>query len=344
MSHNGSRLSEASPAKRMFAMIWPGALAAQAVYCAARLGIADHLAEGTDRVCCLATATKTHPDALRRLLRALCSLEILSEREDGSFVLTEMGETLRTGDVSGVQPWATMLGAPFVWRPWGRLLETIQTGEAAFSRIFGRPFDELSSLSPEDAEIYNTAMNAGAIMNVPAIVHAYDFSDFDLIVDLGGGRGSLLRGILEAHARPRGILFDMPEVVATATELRRCAIADRCQIIGGNFFNRVPDGADAYLLKGVLHSLRDEDAVDLLTLIRQAMRPDGRLLIVDVVLQGANELNPRKALMDLMMLTLVPGHERTQVEFEAILEQAGFQLSRVISTDQRNAIVEGVPV
>jgi hypothetical protein len=324
-------------------MIWPGALAAQAIYCAARLGLADHLAQGIDRVDCLATATNTHPGALRRLLRALCSLEVLVEEHDGRFSLTELGLTLRAEDASAVHPWAIMLGAPFVWRPWGRLLETVQTGEVAFDRIFGRPFSELQSLSPEDAEIFNTAMNAGATMNVPAIVRAYDFSKFDLIVDLGGGRGSLLRGILESHERPKGILFDLPEVVATATELRNCTVADRCEIVGGDFFRHVPAGADAYLLKGILHSHRDEEAIEILKQIRCAMHPDGRLLIVDVVLQEANEPNPQKALMDLMMLALVPGHERTEQEFRVLLERAGFELTRVVPTENRNAIVEGAP-
>ncbi len=219
MSHQvSSQRNGVSPRKRMFSMIWPGPLATQAIYCAARLAIADHIQAGKTRVDCLATATNTHPVALRRLLRALCSLEILVEDDAGQFTLTELGQTLRRDDPSGVHPWAVMLGAPFIWRPWGRLLESIQTGEAAFDRIFGRPFSELISLSPVEAEIYNQAMNAGATMKVPAIVRAYDFSGFDLIVDLGGGRGSLLRGILEAHQRPRGILFDLPEVVASADE------------------------------------------------------------------------------------------------------------------------------
>ncbi len=345
MSHQAvSYRNGVSPRKRMFSMIWPGPLAAQAIYCAARLGIADHIDSGQHRVERLATATNTHPVALRRLLRALCSLEILVEDSDGEFSLTELGETLRKDDASGMHPWAVMLGAPFIWRPWGRLLESIQTGEAAFDRIFGRPFHELTSLSPADAEIYNQAMNAGATMKVPAIVRAYDFSAFDLIVDLGGGRGSLVRGILEVNDRPRGVLFDLPEVVASADELRGCSISHRCAIVGGDFFVSVPEGADAYLLKGILHSHRDEDAVKILRHVRRAMRADGRLLVVDVVLKEMNEPNPQKALMDLMMLALVPGHERTESEFRLLFEQAGFRLARVITTDNQHAIVEGEPI
>lgn len=341
MSYASTHRNGVSPRKRLFSMIWPGALAAQAVYCAAQLGIADRLAEGIDRTDALATATRAHPAALRRLLRALCSLEILRELEVDRFALTELGETLRADDPSGVQPWAVMLGAPFVWRPWGRLLETIQTGQAAFDRIFGQSFRKLATLSPEDAEIYNNAMNAGATMKVPAIVRAYDFSSFDVIVDLGGGRGALLRGILEAYPGPRGILFDLPEVAATAQPLRESVVADRCEIIGGDFFEYIPSGADAYLLKGILHSYDDEHAVRILRGVRQAMRADGRLLVIDVVLEPANEPNPQKALMDLMMLALVPGRERTEAEFEELFERAGFELTRVMTTDNQTAIVEG---
>ncbi len=343
MAQQSTSFNDASARKRMFSMIWPGALAAQAVYCTASLGIADFIAEGVDCVEGLATATKTHPVALRRLLRALCSLEILSEFENGRFTLTDMGRTLRSTDPSGVYPWAKMLGAPFVWRPWGRLLETIQTGETAFTRIFGRSFNDFVALSPEDAEIYNSAMNAGATMNVPAIVQACDFSHCDLVVDVGGGRGSLVRGILEAYGRPRGILFDLPAVVATASELRMSAVADRCEILGGNFFEYVPGGADAYLMRGVLHSHRDEDALKILRNVRNVIRPDGKVLIMDVMLQPVNEPNRHKALMDLMMLVLVPGHERTEAEFAALLDRAGFHMSRIISTQTPHTVVEGTP-
>ncbi len=254
-----------------------------------------------------------------------------------------MGNTLRAGDPSGVHPWAVMLGAPFVWRPWGRLLETIQTGENAFARIFGRPFEELMALNREDAEIYHSAMNAGAANMVPAIVDAYDFSQCELVVDVGGGRGALLRGILEGFVRLRGILFDLPDVVAAAMPFRVSPVAGRCQIVGGSYFNCVPAGGDVYLLKGILHSHRDEEAVKILKNIRQAMRADGRVLIVDVVLQPINEPSPQKALMDLMMLTLVPGHERTEAEFASLLDQSGLRLSQVIHTECGHSIVEGVP-
>ncbi len=186
-------------------------------------------------------------------------------------------------------------------------------------------------------------MNAGTVNIVPVIVDAYDFSQFDLLVDVGGGRGTLLRGILEAYDRPRGILLDLPEVVASAESLSASAVADRCQIVGGSFFDSLPAGADAYLLKGILHSQRDEEVLKILENVRRAIRADGKVLIVDVVLQPLNEPNPQKALMDLMMMTLVPGHERTETELAALLDQSGFRLSRVIPTECGSSIVEGIP-
>ncbi len=343
MTNQNSHSNGSSAKHRMFSLIWPGALAVQAIYCAARLKLADYLSAGVDGIECLSTASNTHPVALRRLMRALCSLGIVTEREPDRFALTELGQTLRSEDPSGVHPWAVMLGAPFVWRPWGRLLETIQTGETAFARIFGRTFEEMMALCPEDAEIYNSAMNAGTTNAVSTIVHAYDFSPCELVVDVGGGRGALLQGILEANDRVRGVLFDLPEVVLTAASLRESAVADRCQIVGGSYFDSLPSHADAYVLKGILHSQSDNDAIKILQNIRQVMRDSGRVVIIDTVLQPLNEPSPQKAMMDLMMLTLVPGHERTEAEFASLFQQAGMRLSRVIDTTCGNSIVEAIP-
>ncbi len=338
LSSNGT-----SARHRMFSLIWPGALAGQAIYCAAKLGVADLIAQGVDDIECLAATTKTHPQALRRLLRALCSLGIMTESCSGRFALTDMGQTLRAGDPSGVHPWAVMLGAPFVWRPWGRLLETIQTGEAAFARIFGRSFEELMVLSPEDAEIYHAAMNAASSSTVPTIVKSYDFSRFRVLVDVGGGMGALLLGILESHHHLQGILFDRPSVVSSVSWARAGALTDRCQVVGGDFFESVPTGGDVYLLKSIIHSHNDEDAIRILRNVRRAMRVDGKVLMVDVVLQPLNEPSPQKALMDLMMLALVSGHERTEAEFASLLNQSGFHLSRVVHTGCGSSIVEGTP-
>jgi SAM-dependent methyltransferase len=327
----------------MLSLIWPGPLAAQAIYCAARLGIADLLWEGVNQIDALAAATHAHPRALVRLLRALCSLDVLRETADGCYALTEMGMTLRSEDASDVKAWATMLGAPFVWRPWGRLLESIQTGQSAFDRIFGRPFDELVAISPEDARMCHAAISAVATRNVPAILAAYDFSPFHRIVDVGSGSGTLLRAILEAYRNVYGVLFDAPEAVAQAGDMRNSPVGARCQVVAGDVLEGVPAGADAYLLTGTLHRHDDHEALTILRHVRHAIQPAGRLLVVDSVAPSTSGANAEQALVDLMMLPLVPEYERTETEFRALLSEAGFQLARVVCADHRHAILEGIP-
>jgi len=236
-----------------------------------------------------------------------------------------------------------MLGAPFVWRPWGRLLETIQTGQSAFDRIFGRPFEELVAISPEDAQLYQTAISAITSQSVPAIVAAYDFSPFHRIVDVGGGSGALLRAILETYRDVYGVLFDTPEVVAQASELRQGALGNRCQLVAGDLLEGVPAGADAYLLTRTLHRHNDNEALTILRHVRHAIHPDGRLLVVDPVAHRATRPGTQEALVDLMMLALAPEYERTEMDFRALLSEAGFDMGRVVSADQRHAIVEGIP-
>ncbi len=343
MTTQNTQADPAAQASELFAMIWPGGLAAQAVYCAAKLKIADILAKGPNPVAAIAEVTKTDSAALHRLLRALCSLKLLRELPGGDFELTPLGQTLQSDHPSGTRPWAVMLGAPFIWRPWGQLLKTVRSGEPAFPRMHDCSMYEYLAKNPRDAEIYNAAMNAGATTAAAAIVESYDFSQFDTIVDLGGGQGSLLKGILEANPTPRGILFDLPAVVETANNLRNSSVGGRCELVGGDFFQSVPPGADAYLLKGIIHGFNDEHATKILTNIKTAMRPDGKILIVDVVLSESNEPIPQKALMDLMMLTLVEGRERTEPQFRSLLQNAGLQLQRIVDTNGGNAIVEAVP-
>ena len=344
MSTKQTSADTVSPAQQIFEMIWPGGLAAQAIYCAARLGLADLLADGPLSAEAIAERAGTYAPATHRWLRALCSLNILQETPVREFELTDLGQTLSSGDASAAKPWAAMLGAPFIWRPWGKLLDTLKTGQPAFPDMYGHSWYEFLAEHPEDAEIYNEAMNAGAELMIEAVVKHYDFDQFHTIVDLGGGRGALLRGILQAHAKPRGILFDLPPVVATADALLRSSVADRCETVGGDFFEEVPQDADAYLMKGIVHGFNDENAVKILKKIHSAMCEGGKLLIVDAVLQETNEPNPQKAMMDLMMLSLVEGRERTEKEFSTLLGKAGFELSQVIDTGRGSSIVEGIPV
>ena len=198
----------------LFGHIWPVGLAARAIYLAAKLDIADRLAPGPKTAGQLAAETETHPASLERFLRSLVSLEVLTEDSPGRFALATGAEAL--GEQGFVHPWAVFLGAPFIWNSWGALHEALQSGETAFERVHGVPMYQYMAEHPEVAAIYDAAMNSGAEATVPALVEAYDFSCFTKLVDIGGGRGMLLAGILEATPELEGALFDLPGVVAAA--------------------------------------------------------------------------------------------------------------------------------
>lgn len=322
---------------RMMQMIWPGAFAAQAIYAAARLGIADFLENGPHSAERIAETTSADASSVRRLLRALSSLEIFREDDDGRFHQTPLSANLCSG--SHVREWAIMLGSPFVWQPWGSLYDGIRTGKCAFDEVFATPFDDYMTAHPEEAEAYNAAMNAGAFMAMSAIAKAYDFSGFKIIVDVGGGRGALLAGILEANPKASGVLFDMPAVVAELEKLQVMRLGARCSVEGGDFFDRVPAG-DALVLKSIIHSLSDEQAGRVLRNCRDALHPNGKLILVETLLEPTQERNPQKALMDLMMFVLTRGHERTAEQFQALLRKTGFDVLQIISTERGNSIIE----
>ena len=219
-----------------------------------------------------------------------------------------------------------------MWKAWGSLHETISTGEPAFVRVHGQSFFTYLADHPDDAEIFNAAMTAGSEMSIPAILKAYDFSSLGRIVDVGGGQGALLGGILSANSNVRGILFDFPTVVANATPLLKGELSSRCEVIGGDFFQSVPEGGDAYLLKGIVHDWNDENALTVLKNCRKAISSDGQLLLIESVLKASGEPDPG-TFMDVLMLTLVGGRERTESNFRALLHEAGFNLMRVIQTE-----------
>ena len=334
------RTEKADAATRMLEMIWPGPLAAQAIYAAARLGLADILADGPHSAEDIASTAKADAPSVRRLLRALATLEIFHQEDDGRFSQTPRSETLRSG--TQVFTWAIMLGSPFVWRPWGQLYDGVVTGRCAFDEVFAMPFDEYMAVHPDEAEAYNAAMNTNASMALSPVVAAYDFSKFETIVDVGGGRGALLAGILEVNPGARGVLFDLPGVVADPEKLQVTRLGARCAVEGGNFFEYVPAG-DALVLKSIIHGLSDEQAVRILYNCHEALNPGGRLILVETVLQPIQEPNPQKALMDLMMFTLTTGHERTAEQFEVLLREARFELLQIIPTERGNSVIEAAP-
>jgi hypothetical protein len=314
-------------------LLWPGALAVQAVHVAAKLGLADLIGDGSKTAEELAQATGAHAPSLARLLRALTSLEVFADDGGGRYRQTALSETLRTDHPQSVRRWALMLGAPFIWRPCGELSETIRTGQTAFETVHQAPFFAYLADHPEDAAIFNAAMSSVPAY-IAAFVGAYDFSRFERIVDVGGGRGARLQAILAANPGLRGVLQDLPAVV------QGVAASPRCESVGGDFFERVPEGADAYLLAGIIHDWNDEAAVKILKNCRKAIRQDGVLLLLETMLTPSSE--PARALMDILMMVLTGGRERTEAEFRALLRGAGFELTRVIPTPTAS-ILEAQP-
>jgi len=325
---------------QMMQMLWPGAMAVQAIHVAAKLALADFVAGGPKSTRELADATRTHGPAMARLLRALTSLGIFVEDTTGWYRQTALSDSLRSDHPESIRPFAMMLGAHFVWKPSGALQETVRTGQPSFERVYGAPFFEYLAGHPDDAAFFNAAMSSSPGY-LAAIVGAYDFSKFERIVDVGGGHGLLLAGILAANPRLRGVLYDLPGVAAGSSALGQEPISQRCEIIGGDFFKGVPGGADAYMLKGIIHDWNDEAALKILKNCRRAIRPDGTLLIVEAVLTPSTD--PATALMDMLMMVLTSGRERTESEFRSLLQEAGFSMVQVIRA-MGAPIIESRPV
>jgi O-methyltransferase/methyltransferase family protein len=328
------------PSMQVMQLLWPGAVAVQAIHVAAKLFVADHVAGGPKTVAELAEATKTDRASLGRLLRALSSLGIFAEDTPDRYRQTPLSDTLRSDHPQSIRRWAMMLGAGFVWEPCGALHATLRSGRTAFELVHNAPFFTYLAEHADDAAVFNAAMSSLPAY-VAAFVEAYDFSRFERIVDVGGGHGAKLLAILSANPRLRGVLYDMPPVVAGALAVQRDAIGERCEIVGGDFFEEVPAGADAYLLSGIIHDWDDESAAKILRNCRRAIRPDGRLLLVETVLTPTSD--PSRALMDVLMMILTGGRERTEEEFRSLLREAGFSLTGVIPTPGAS-ILESRPV
>ncbi len=310
-------------------LLWPGTIAVQAIHVAAKLAIADLLAAGPKTATELAQATNTDATSLGRLLRALTSLGIFGEDPQGRYRQTPLSDALRSDHPESIRRWAMMLGARFVWEPCAELHETIRTGRPAFQLVYQSPFFEYLAEHPDDAAVFNAAMSS-VPRYIATFVEAYDFSRFERIVDVGGGHGAKLLAILSAYPRLSGVLHDLPAVVEGAGALRSSAVSDRCEIVGGDFLEAVPAGADAYLLSGIIHDWDDETALRILRNCRRAIRPDGTLLLLETVLTPSSD--PSSALMDVLMMVLTGGRERSEAEFRSLLEEAGFSLTRVIPT------------
>lgn len=320
----------------------------QVVHVAAQLGLADLLAAGPRSVADLAAATGTHAPALARLVRALAALGLVADADGGRVELTAAGALLRSDVPESLRAAALFLVGPWSWRAWGDLLYSVRTGEPAFDRAFGMSNFAYWEHDPEAGAIHDAYFRAMARTTNAPLVAAYDFGRFGVVVDVGGSAGALLAAILRAHQDVRGILFDLPHVVAGAGPvLAEAGVAGRCAVVGGSFFDAVPTCGDAYLLKYILHDWDDARAATILRRCREALAPGAVLLVIEQVLPEQLEAGAaaeRLARLDLQMLVMTPGgRERTESEFRRLLADAGFELRQAIPTQSPFSILEAVP-
>jgi O-methyltransferase domain/Dimerisation domain len=322
--------------------ILTGVRLSQAVTVAASLGIADALADRPRSADDVAAAVGGDPTTTYRLLRTLAAGGIFHESDDRTFSLTDLGVALRS-DVSGsVHDQAIIMGKPYMLAAWGNLEHSIRTGENAFTALHGEDIWTFRAREPEEQSDFNRAMASASAPVGPALAAAYDFDAIGTLADVGGGSGTLLAAVLAAHPRVRGILFDQPAVVAEAGPiLERAGVADRTEVVGGDFFASVP-AADAYVMKAILHDWSDADSIRILRSIRSAAPPDARLLIAERVLGGPNDDLDGK-LMDLHMLVMPGGLERTLDEWRDLFAAGGWTLTGKRPIVGAWQLIEGTP-
>ena len=316
---------------------------ARLIHVAAKLKLADLLENAPRTVEDLATAAGVQAPALYRVLRALASVGVFAETKGGRFKLTPLAATLRTDVPGSLRSWALMINEKYTWDAWEELLHGVKAGEIPFLKAHGvHPFEYLEQ-HPDDLEVFGASMSSLSATENPAIAAAYKFAGIRTLVDVGGGHGSLLAAILKANPKLQGVLFDQPSVIARARKDRHLnakGIAKRCTLQSGSFFDAVPSGSDAYIMKYILHDWNDEQCVKILKNCRAAMNEKGRVLVVDNVIPPGNHPNWGK-LLDIQML-IIGGRERTKKEFAAMFAQAGLKMVRVVPTNCPLSIVEGV--
>ena len=335
-------MKQNSPSERLMGPI-NGYLVSQALHVVATLGIADLLKDGPRCAEELAATTATQPDVLYRLLRALAAIDVFREDANHCFALTEMGECLREDAPEPVAAWAANIGQPYVWAATGALLHSVRCGESGFHSVHGTDPWNYRASHPHEAGVFDRAMTELSRRASAGVVAAYPFGEFRRIADIGGGNGALLAAILEANPHALGVLFDQPHVMAgCAAVLKASGVANRCECIGGNFFEAVPAGCDVYLLKSVLHDWGDEKAVAILRTCRAAIPQNGRLLAVERVV-GPPGQQPTAKFADLNMLVMLGARERTEQEFVELFDAAEFVVARIVPASLGYCIIECKP-
>jgi hypothetical protein len=321
-----------------------GAQMQKSICVAAKLGIADLLAENPQTADELAARTETHAPSLYRLLRTLASVGIFAETAGQKFELTPIADLLRECAPNSMRDFAIMMGEDWLWTAWGELMYSVKTGEVAHEKVQGMSSFEFFAQNENAGKVFNRAMTNFSLSVIPAIVEAYDFSHVGRLVDIAGGHGVLLAGILNANPQMQGVLFDLPFVIEGAGELlEKEGVGHRIELASGDFFQSVPAGADAYMMKHIIHDWDDRNSIKILKNIRAAMNENGKVLIIEMVIPEGNVPSPSKAI-DILMLVMEGGKERTKDEYRRLLEASGFRLTRIVLTKSPYSVIEGEPV
>ena len=311
----------------------------RAIYVVAKLDVAGHLRNGPQTIDELAQRTQTHAPTLYRLLRALASEGIFAEMEPGTFAMTPAAHCLLTDAPHSQHAMAVMMGEEH-YQAWGELLYSVQTGNKAFDKIYGMPIFEFLSQHPEQAAIFDAAMSSIHGREAAPMLDAYDFSPFGTIADIGGGNGSTLMAVLRQYPQARGVLFDLPHVIERASQhVAAAGLTERCELLTGDFFSAIPTGADLYMFRHIIHDWNDEQSVRILANCRQALAPDGKILLLESVIEPGNARSFGKWL-DLTMLVIPGGKERTEQEYRHLLAQAGLRLLRIVRTRSEISLIE----
>jgi O-methyltransferase domain/Dimerisation domain len=313
---------------------------ARAVQLAAELGVADVLADGPLDVRDLAAAVSAHPDALYRLLRALAGIDVFTEVEPGRFGLAPVGERLCANHPQSLRCW--VLFQALFNNICADAVLSMRTGAPTVPSMFGEPMFEHLRNHPEHRALFNAAMGEQSRVTGRALAGTYDLTGTRQIIDVGGGNGAFLSTILQANPGVTGVVYDQPYLAeSAAAQLATAGLADRCTFIGGDFLEKVPAGGEVYMMKGILHNWPDDKALTILGNCRRAMTGDSRLLLVDWVVPTGNAPHPSKFL-DLAMLFVYGGRERTEAEHVKLLTAAGLRLDRVVGPPSALNVLEVV--
>jgi SAM-dependent methyltransferase len=315
------------------------------IYAAAKLGIADLLKDGPKSSEELASSTGMHAPSLYRTLRALANYGIFKEVKPNCFEMTPLAETLQSRVPGSMRNMAITCGEEYYYYPFGKILYTLQTGQPAFHHFHGMDLFEYLTQHPDNAKCFDEAMTEYVSQMHTSFAAVYDFSGVKKVVDVGGGHGTLMKHILKANPTVTGILFDRPSVIeGSKKNIEAAGLSDRCEVVGGDFFESVPSGGDIYILSSIIHGRNNEDSASILRNCHRAMVDNGRLLLGEVVIPTGNEPFFGKIHDINLMIAAEGGGERTEAEFLKLFEMSGFKLTRIIPTQSLGSIVEGVRI